>query len=441
MKIISAILLAALLFACIMYGYSPGSQSKKPAEEVTDASRTDSSRTSPLSHDSPSSYTALNYATVKAIWLSQFDMTEIYTEGGKQREIFDYKAKLMTLFNNLQALEINTLFVQVRPNGDSIYPSEIYPTSKYVSGKYGKDIGYDPFAILLEYAHERSISVHAWINPLRCMSVSELSSIPKDHEIKRWFEGGDSDKVVSVNGYCYLNPAHRETRALICSGVSEILCKYNVDGIHLDDYFYPTASESFDALSYAEYKHLGGSESLGDFRREQINTLVREIYSTVKNRNHTVLFGISPGGNTSRNYNELFADVAAWCSSDCYVDYICPQIYFGFEHETHPFDDVCDEFSEMISQSKVKLIAGITLGKAYDGYNGKADQWAGDGGREWINNRDILKRSVEYADRTNGCCGVALFSYRLLFDAVTGTPIIQTRDEVNALIPAFKQFQ
>ncbi len=424
-RLLIIILIFALLFSAVVCFGAP----RHTQKEGSDLSKKTSS-----SINDETKYTALNYGDVKAIWLSQFDMHQIYTEDGAQRLAEDYTARVKQVINNLKSLNCNTVFIQLRPNGDSIYPSELYPTSKYVSGRYGAEIEYDAFRIFLEHAHAAELSVHAWINPLRCMLAEELVAIPDSYAVKKWYDEGTHSRLVTVDGRCYLNPAYRETRALICAGIDEIMRNYEVDGIHIDDYFYPTTEDYFDAPAYSEYLQNGGILSLAEFRREQINTLMRDVYATVKRRNHTVLFGVSPGGNTDRNYNELYADVALWCVSDCYIDYLCPQIYFGFEHETHPFDEVSQEFSNIVSSHGVKLIIGMSLEKAYNGYNGVSDKWAGTGSDEWIASRDILKRSIEYTENIGNCGGVAFFSYRLFFDPESGEVISETRDEVEAFL-------
>ena len=381
----------------------------------------------------------INHDEVKAIWVSQFDMSAIYTKAGKQRDVDDYTEKVEKMITNIRSLGINTVIFQLRPNGDSIYPSEVYPISKYVSGGYGKEIDYDPFAIFLKSAHRYSLSVHAWINPLRCMSETDITHIPNTYKIKNWYLSENDKYVVTVNGMCYLNPAYKEVRELICEGVEEIINLYDVDGVHIDDYFYPTTDTSFDSYAYSLYKEKGGELSLDDFRRQSINSLVSEIYDTVKSKNREILFGVSPGGNTDRNYNELYADVEKWCKNEGYIDYLFPQVYFGFEHQTHPFDLICEEFSDMTENSHVRLIIGITLGKAYDAHRGAEDIWAGTGSKEWIENKDILVRSLGYANGIKNCSGVAVFSYRLIFDPLSGERVEQTATECQTFLPLLKK--
>lgn len=419
-------MIAVLIFAVVIYAISATSQEDLGDKDIGTTLESDKSK---------EKYIALNYEKVKAIWLSQFDMWQIYTNGDVQRQREDYVERVREVIKNIKSLGMNTVFIQLRPNGDSIYPSELFPASKYVSGGYGKNTEYDAFEIFLDEAHAAGLSVHAWINPLRCMTEDEIINISDNYPIKKWYNESTQRKILKVDERYYLNPAYLEVRALICAGVNEIIECYEVDGIHMDDYFYPTTEEYFDASEYTEHLSRGGILSLAEFRREQINTLVRDIYATVKKKNHTILFGISPGGNSDRNYNELYADISLWCASDCYIDYLCPQIYFGLEHETHPFEGVCEEFSKMSSAGDVKLIIGMTLEKAYNGYRGETDNWAGTGKEEWIHSRDILKKCLEYTKSLDDCEGVAFFSYRLFFSAENGQPIQETQEEIAAFLP------
>ncbi|MBO7249815.1 MAG: family 10 glycosylhydrolase [Clostridia bacterium] len=391
----------------------------------------------PSDEEKPASelYEARNYDKPKAIWLSQFDMKEIYTNAGGQRDIAEYTALLERVISNVASMGINTVFIQLRPNGDSIYPSELFPASIYVTGAYGEEHEYDPFQIFLDLAHKEGLSVHAWINPLRCMSVDKIDLISQKYEIKQWYLRGKDSPLREVSGYLYLDPAYEEARQLICAGAREIIKKYNVDGIHIDDYFYPTTDESYDADSYAAMNAEG--LSLADFRRAQIDLLVSSIHDTVKEQNPTLLFGVSPSGNNDRNFNELYADVSTWCREG-YIDYLAPQIYFGFEHTTRPFDEVLREFSELAQAGDVPLVVGITLEKAQNGYEGIGDSWAGDGYGEWIAQKNVIKRSLEYVRELDDSYGIALFSYRLLFDPLTGEPIEATREEYNNFMPVFK---
>ena len=221
---------------------------------------------------------AVNYPYMKAMWLSQYDLVDVYTENGKQRERTDFIEKIETILDKVVDMGINTLIVQVRPFGDSFYPSAYYPLSSYAVGAYGNKGDYDPFGIIIERAHRLGLSVHAWVNPLRLMKDGEIGMIGYEYPIRQWHDSALGDMISSVSGRLYLNPAYKEVRELICNGIREIIELYSVDGIHIDDYFYPTTDDSFDHAVYSRYVGNGGSLDLASFRRDQINRLIKEIY-------------------------------------------------------------------------------------------------------------------------------------------------------------------
>lgn len=377
--------------------------------------------------------------SVRAMWISQFDLTLMCLKDGKQRKKDEYLSRVSLMMARLLGMGINTVFLQVRPNGDSLYPSEIFPASSYAVGLLGADFEYDPIEIFINEAKRAQISAHAWINPLRLMKDSDLSSLGGEYIISKWrneqkFYG---TRIVKVNEYCYLNPAYEETRELIVSGACEIMDRYAFDGIHIDDYFYPTTAESFDASAYQEYLASGGSLSLGDFRRENITSLISELCEAAHERGK--IFGVSPSGNLSRNYNELYADANEWCERKT-VDYLCPQIYFGIEHETFPFEKTVNDFEKICEKNEVELIIGLTLEKAQNGSKGVGDTYAGSGRDEWINNKDILARCYEII-RKNDYKGVAFFSYRLFYSPSDDSPVNDTADERKSLIAAMKRLE
>lgn len=371
-------------------------------------------------------YEVKNYDYMKAVWLSQFDMKQIYQNGSSQRPIEDFKRLLTTVLDNIKNDGYNTIVVQVRPYADSFYPSEYFPFSNYVGGKFGREPKYDPFEIIVDLAHEKGLSVHAWINPMRCMLVEEIKDVPDDYLIKKWFDSSEkSSKLVEVNGRLYFNPASEEVRELIAVGAYEIALNYDVDGIHMDDYFYPTKEESFDKETYDRYLSLGGKSTLTKFRNEMLDLMVSEIYSKIKEVDENILFGISPAGNIDHTYNDLYADVYKWCSEDGYIDYICPQIYFGLEHQTHDFVSVFEKWNKAVKNEDLRFCVGMTLGKAKQGY----DNYAGDGKYEWSENDDIIKRCLEFLKTKEQCSGVFIFCYQYMYDPVSGIEVGETKTE------------
>ena len=381
-------------------------------------------------------YTALNYKDMKCMWLSQFDLSPIYRENGIQRDAESFRALMATVLDNVKESGINTVILQLRPNADSMYPSEVYPPSAYVVGAYGREFSYDAVEIILELAKERELSIHAWINPLRAMTDAQIGSVPRKYAIRKWYDDEylNGKYIVKVNDNWYLNPAYAEVRELILQGAREIMESYDFDGLHMDDYFYPTTERSFDSAAYYQYFRENGKLAVADWRRENLNKLIREMYSLVKSAENGALYGISPVGNWNNVYNSHCADMYTWCAEEGYIDYICPQVYFGMEHGSFDFVKTCLEWQSYIKNDNVKLIIGMSLGKAQSG----TDNYAGDGKYEWRDNKDVLKRCLEYTKELERCVGVAYFCYQYFYDPITAEPNSATQEERDNFLPLLK---
>ncbi len=348
------------------------------------------------------SYTALNHKTVKAVWISYIEINNLL----KQQSEAEFRKSIGKIYDNCASMGLNTVYVHVRAFGDAFYHSELYPFTKYLSGTLGKKTAYDPLNIMIDEAHKRDISFHAWINPLRLNSASDIASVSSDYAIGKWYKGAENGKyIVNVGGTYYLNPAYEEAISLVGNGVREIVSGYDVDGLHIDDYFYPTTDASFDSAAYSAF----GSGTLSSFRINNCNKLVKEIYNAVNDCSKTVVFGASTQGNMHNNLTQLYADTEAWCKGG-YIDYFAPQVYYGFENSGVPFKGCVDDWSELVSGTKVKLYIGLSLYKI-----GEEDTWAGAGKQEWINTRTMIKRQIEYSFDTENCDGIALYCYNYLF--------------------------
>lgn len=348
------------------------------------------------------SYTALNHKTVKAVWISYIEINNLL----KQQSEAEFRRSIGKIYDNCSSMGLNTVYVHVRAFGDAFYYSELYPFTKYLSGALGKKISYDPLDIMIDEAHDRNISFHAWINPLRLNSATDIASVSSDYPIGKWYRGTEKGKyIVNVGGTYYLNPAYDEAIKLVGNGVREIVSGYDVDGLHIDDYFYPTTDASFDSTAYASF----GSGTLSSFRINNCNKLVKEIYDAVNDCSKTVIFGASTQGNMYNNLTQLYADTEAWCKGG-YIDYFAPQVYYGFENSGVPFKGCVDDWSDLVSGTKVKLYIGLSLYKI-----GEEDTWAGAGKQEWINTRTMIKRQIEYSFDCKNCDGIALYCYNYLF--------------------------
>ena len=304
---------------------------------------------------------------------------------------------------------LNTVFVHARSHGDAYYKSDLYPWSKYVTGTIGNTPDYDPFAIMVEQAHAYGLSIHAWINPLRLCSDSEIGSVSAKYAVGSWYQNSSTrgKYVVKVGSYWYLNPAYEEVTDLIAAGAAEIVAKYNVDGLHIDDYFYPTTDENFDKENYLSYKNsVSYPLPLDDYRRTAVSQFVSAVYRIVKGKDDNLKFGISPQADIQKNRNNLYADIEKWCADDGYIDYIMPQIYFGFEC---PLDDFkfenCLENWLSIPRFNTEIYVGLGLYRS-----GEIVEYGGKKSYEWVENRDIIARQILHL-RENNISGFSIFSY------------------------------
>ncbi|MBR6599897.1 MAG: family 10 glycosylhydrolase [Oscillospiraceae bacterium] len=353
-------------------------------------------------------YRPLNFHKQKAMWFTYMDYENILSQKSEE----EFSEIISERFENASELGINTVYVQIRAFGDAYYPSEIF-----CKGKFYTDESFDPLQIMIDKAHSYGLSFHAWINPMRLMKKDEISSQPKS-EIERVCVAQENF-IFEYEGRYYLDPSYSDTVDIVCRGIEEIVRNYNVDGIHIDDYFYPSQEVS-DADEFKK----SGKDNIADWRRENINVLVRSLYNTVKSINKGILFGISPQGNIETDYEKQYADVEKWLSEGGYCDYIVPQIYYGYENSECPFEETLNEWKS-ISDGNTALIIGLCTYK-----NGTEDKWAGKGADEWIINDDVTSRQVTDCTDDPEVDGIALYSYSSTFE-----------DEVSSAVMASGQVQ
>ena len=348
-----------------------------------------------------------------AIWISIYDMADEGLQGMNESQ---FRLMINTMFDNAKNLGLDSVICQVRPNSDALYKSSYFPYCRTLTGTEGIDPGYDPLKIMVSLAHAKGLKIHAWVNPYRInTTTTSLSKLSANNPAKIYLTDGNSanDRYVlkatdsAGRTGLYYNPAIPEVRQLIVNGIKEICQNYNVDGIHIDDYFYPTTASSFDDVEYAKYKVTAGSNamSLANWRKENVNTLVREIYSAVKS--FGITFGISPAANIDRCNNELYADVGKWMSTPGYIDYIMPQIYYGYKYPTskYRYTALLNQWMSLPRLSTVEIHIGLG--------NYKIDTNDA-GSTEWKTNTDIIARQTKDAHDINAD-GIVLFSYGSVF--------------------------
>lgn len=344
-----------------------------------------------------------NEDEIRAVWISVYDMADFkgMSEGG-------FRAKAENMFKDISERGFQHVFVQVRPSGDALYKSEIFPWSKYISGEEGKSPGYDPLTIFLNVAHSHNLKIHAWINPYRVSGTSsDMEKLSENNPAREMYRNNASDICLSTSGI-YYNPASERVQKLILDGVRELVKNYDIDGIHIDDFFYPTTDEEIDKNEFAEYRENSGADSLEVWRRNQVNAFVAGMYSAAKSEDENIIVSISPSADINADKNVHYADVALWCSESGYCDWIIPQVYYGFKNEYLPYKQSVSEWCKLVTNENIKLVIGLASYKC-----GAEDLYAGKGKDEWQTNDNILCEQLKYL-RKKDCDGFSFFSYNSL---------------------------
>ncbi len=335
----------------------------------------------------------------KGVFISYIDLRNYV----KNSDILGLKENICKMLDNVSSLKFNMIILQVVSFSDAIYESSIYPWSSVISVSEGVSPGFSVLDYFIEEVHKRNIEVYAWINPYRVRSSNDVSSITDSSPAFKYI---DTDTLY-VNEGIYYNPAKEEVTNLIVSGVREIVTKYDVDGVLFDDYFYPDLEVS--RTQYEEYLKSNKEITFNEYRLMIINEMVEKVHKVCKD--NKVLFGISPDGNIENNYNKVFADVRTWLDSDKYVDFIMPQVYYGFHNETRPFLKTIHEWNDLIKNKDIDLYIALAFYKV-----GSIDNYAKTGKLEWQNNSDIIMKEILLSRNLKQYKGFSLFRYGNLFD-------------------------
>ena len=333
----------------------------------------------------------------RAIFVSYIELNK-YIKGN------DYeisKRNIRKIIKNIKSLKCNTIILQVRSASDAIYKSNIYPLSlNIVNTEY--DDYYDVLDYFIKESHKSNVKVIAWINPYRIRTTCDKTTITEKNPAYKYL---DTD-IVYINNGIYYNPSKQETEDLIVKGVEEVL-NYDVDGILFDDYFYP--DNNIDKKDYEEYIKNNEFIEEKDYRLNIVNKMIKRVYKTCKNKN--IKFGISPDGNIDNNYNKNYADVKSWLKSNEYIDFIMPQIYYGFYNSTRDYIKVTKEWENLIENKDIELYIALAFYKV-----GMEDKYAKSGFNEWIDNDNIIMREILLSRNLKNYKGFSLFRYENIFN-------------------------
>lgn len=403
--LLAAIVILFLLYALIYY-FPAASSVHTEREEAL-----------PSDALSPTLDTILNPdAEIRGVFVTTLLNINFPSRPGLSTE--ELRSEVNTMIDTIAAAGFNAVYFQVRPSGDAFYHSDIFPASIYLTGSQDTPLAedFDLLDVLCEAAHARNIAVHAWVNPLRAaygtvsspVLPADLGATNPARIHPEW--------TVSYAGALYYNAGLPQVRQLIIDGVRELVAEHNIDGILFDDYFYPypVSGETFDdAETFASYAADG--VSLADWRRENINALIRGCYNAVKNISEDVSFGIAPfgiwqndngsnGGSDTAGmnaYDTIFCDALAWVRGG-YVDYLAPQLYWKFTTSAAEYDVLVRWWNAQLDGTGVSLLI------SHASY--KAEDW---GSSEIVNQISYARSELNYR-------GSILYHYASIRDNVGG---------------------
>ena len=325
----------------------------------------------------------------KAVWVCSVLNLDFPSQTGLSNDAL--KQEIETIVKNTAALNLNAIILQVRPSGDALYKSDLFPWSEYLSGTQGiaPADGFDPLEYWIEQAHAHGLELHAWINPYRVthatQHITDVNALANNNLAKL-----EPSRVVEYKDALYYDPGLYVNKKLVIYGVTEIVRNYDVDGIHLDDYFYPGTDFPDDAI----YKENAMGTNKEDWRRVNVNDVIKGIQRVIarenKKENRNVRFGVAPfsiwmnasssplGSDTKGNeaYKNMYADTRRWVKSG-WLDYICPQIYWYRGFEIADYVKILDWWVDVCKGTGVDLYVGHAAYREYESGGGDIN-WKGE---------------------------------------------------------------
>lgn len=387
---------------------------------------------------------------VRGCWIS--NVANIDTK--VMTSVEEYKQQLIDILDNMASFNMNTAIFQVRPVNDAYYPSELNPWSKFITGVEGKDPGFDVLAFFIDEAKKRNIKVHAWMNPYRAGMIDIVkANMTKDEFLDTLSENNFArvnrqHTILDGTNKVILSPSHPEVIDFVTKSILEVAANYDVEGVHIDDYFYPYAKikESDEMEDYLKYRE-NDNQSFDDFRRMNVDKMIKSVSDALKEllskTGKKVLFGISPfavyrthsslkeGGwdegsyhsaGALECYNELYSDVYKWMKEG-WIDYVVPQNYFSFSRPDVSYHDIAWWWSKTCKKTNTILYMGQALYHV-----GATEGW----GFESWQNSDEIKMQLSFNQNYDNIAGTIFFTYR---DLVKGQNKLKDEalDDIKAL--------
>ena len=287
----------------------------------------------------------------RGVWVASVDNTD--WPKNPTTDVALQKSAFIALLDMHKYNGINAVIVQIRPAADAFYPSTLEPWSQWLTGVQGQAPKpfYDPLAFMIEETHKRGMEFHAWLNPYRAVFSIKKSNITTMHITRQrpdWF--------IAYGDKKYFDPGNKEAQQFVVKVVNDIVTRYKVDAIHMDDYFYPYRIPNREFPDEKTYKLYGAGKTKADWRRSNTDSIIVQIAKTIKKANKNCRFGISPfgvwrnasvdslGSNTQAgqtNYDDLYADILLWLRSG-WIDYVAPQLYWEIGHKLCDYNTLAD---------------------------------------------------------------------------------------------------
>ena len=372
-----------------------------------------------------------NKNDIRGVWVS--NVANIDTPRGLP--VDEYKAALNKIIDKAAEYNMNALIFQVRPTNDAYYPSKLNPWSRFITGEEGKNPGFDVLEYVINEAGKKGIRIHAWMNPYRVgmKPVDEFGSKEAYLETlseNNWARLHPEHTILDGLNKVILSPSHPEVIKFVTDSIMEVVNNYDVDGVHIDDYFYPYAKieEEKEMEDYLKYRDTP-EQSFDDFRRSNVDKMIKSVHDAMKNslnkKGNKIEFGISPfaiyrsnilvdpetgwekGSFHSKGvlqcYLGLYSDIYRWMKEG-WIDYVVPQLYFPFERPDVTYHDLTAWWAEIAKETGTKLYTGNAIYQM-----GNAEK------KEWQNPEEI-KNQLSFNSNFDNIKGTIFFTFRDFFE-------------------------